>query len=133
MTETIEAPVAPVIDIATKAPRRRVVGKDAEAALAERKAAIGDEEVYYALRGVEYRLQQPLPAAFLLHAASLTGDDTSLESFEDVIRAAFHPADQDKFYAAILDTSVETPVDVDYLGEMLNELSEAATARPTNS
>lgn len=135
MTDTdANAPVtgvaAPPAPEAAPAKPRRVIGGDAEAALLERAAKQGAEEIAYTLRGTEYRLLVPTPAPALLYAAQMGND---LGKILDGIRACFHPDDAEAFIEELMRTDVDHPVDTQFLVELLNVILEATTSRPTSS
>lgn len=144
MTETVDTP-APITGVAPVQPdaientppvKRRVVGSDAEAALRERHAAARGEELLYAFRGVEYRLQTPMPAAFMVHAGQIQSQDGSevdMREFTAAIRSAFVGEDGDRFVAALLDTSVDVPADAEFISEVLGDIVQAVTARPSTN
>jgi len=126
MTEATEVATATT----TTAVARRTIGQDAEAALRERSAKAGTEELIYMLRGEDYRLLVPTPAATLLNAA-LAGEDFS--KIIESIRSAFHPDDAEKFVTELMRTDVEFPADIDFLTDLLGAIIEATSSRPANS
>ena len=126
----VAAPPAPEQEAAAPPKPRRVIGGDAEAALAERAARQGVEEVAYTLRGKEYRLLVPTPAPALLYAAQM-GDDIS--KILDGIRACFHPEDADAFVKELMRTDVEVPADTQFLLDLINVILSATTNRPTSN
>lgn len=82
------------------------------------------------LRGEDYRLLVPTPAATLLNAA-LAGEDFS--KIIESIRSAFHPDDAEKFVTELMRTDVEFPADIDFLTDLLGAIIEATSSRPANS
>jgi len=112
---------------------RRVVGKDAEAALRERHENAAGQNIVYSFRGDDFRLITPMPAAFLIHSGQIqSGADVDMREFVSAIRSAFVSPDGDNFVAALLDTSADIPADAEFLAEVLNDIVEAVTARPTS-
>lgn len=137
MTETIDATeVAATVTSIENAPSRRktVIGRAARAALEERYAqadAAGD--IVFELDGKEFRVRNPLPAAAIVAATSFNaGDELDLNRFVEAIVEAVHPDDGVDFRQSLLRTDVEKPVDLDFLGELLGEIVEAVTGRPTS-
>ena len=129
------APVLGVAPVSTTPPvPKRVIGSDAEAALRERYLRARGEEVTYTLRGVEYRLLTPMPAAFMVHAGQIqNGDDTDMREFVSAIKSAFVAPDGEALVAAILDTSAEIPADAEYIAQVLSDIVEAVSGRPSTS
>ena len=129
-------PVAAQPEAAVPQVPRRVIGSDAEAALKERHAKAQGEAVYYAFRGVEYRLLSPMPAAFMVHAGSIQSrdsEDVDMGEFKDAIRSAFAGEDGDKFVAALMDTKVAIPADPEFMSQVLGEIVEAVSGRPSTN
>lgn len=120
-------PVTPVIP-------RRTVGGDAEAALHERYRNAQGEQITYVFRGEEYRLLTPMPAAFLVHSGQIqNGDDVDMREFVSAIRSAFVSEDGDKFIKAMLDTSAPVPADAEFISDVLSDIVQAVSARPSTS
>lgn len=131
MTETNETPVAPAP--ITPAVPRRTVGADAEAALRERHQKAQGEELFYAFRGQDYRITVPVPAAVLIHAGLTQVRDGDMEELMKSVKSAFVGEDGEKLWGALLDTSVPIPADFQFINEMLNQVAEAATGRPSTN
>ncbi len=126
------APLAPVENV--PAVKRRVVGSDAEAALRDRHAKARGEELIYSFRGEEYRLLTPMPAAFMVHAGQIqTGDDVDMREFVSAIRSAFVGEDGQKFVDVLLDTNVDVPADAEFISEVLSDIVQAVSSRPSTS
>lgn len=117
---------------AVPTPKRRVIGLDAEAALRERHEKASGENLVYELRGVEYRLITPMPAAFLIHSGQIqSGDNVDMREFVSAIRSAFVSPDGDAFVEALLDTSQEIPADAEFISAVLTDIVEAVSERPS--
>lgn len=129
--------VAPVPDVPqsnTPPVKRRVVGSDAEAALRERHAAARGEELIYEFRGEEYRLLTPMPAAFMVHAGQIqSGDDVDMREFTAAVKSAFVGEDGQKFLDAVLDTNVDIPADAEFISDILTDIVQAVSNRPSTS
>lgn len=124
------APVQPV----TPAVPKRVIGGDAEAALRERYLRARGEELLYSFRGQEYRLLTPMPAAFMVHAGQIqNGDDTDMREFVSAIKSAFIAPDGENLVGAILDTGADIPADAEYIAQVLSDIVEAVSGRPSTS
>ncbi len=130
MTDAIGS--APLVGVApapienTPAVKKRVVSSDAEAALRERHAKSRGEELSYEFRGVEYKLLTPMPAAFMVHAGQIqSGDDVDMREFVSAIRSAF--------VDALLDTNVDVPADTEFVGEILSDIVQAVSDRPSTN
>lgn len=143
MSETTETPavpatmpVAPQPTAAVPTVPRRVIGSDAEAALAERHAKAQGEATFYGFRGVEYRLLAPMPAAFMVHAGSIQSrdsEDVDMREFKDAIRSAFAGEDGDLFVKALMDTKQDIPADAEFMSSVLGEIVEAVSGRPSTN
>lgn len=144
MTETTETPAAPTPtapvaaqpEAAVPAVPKRVIGSDAEAALRERHAKAQGEAIFYSFRGEEYRLLSPMPAAFMVHAGSIQSrdsEDVDMREFKDAIRSAFAGEDGDLFVKAIMDTKVGIPADAEFMSQVLGEIVEAVSGRPSTN
>lgn len=113
---------------------KRVIGGDAEAALRERHLKARGEELLYSFRGEEYRLLTPMPAAFMVHAGQIqNGEDTDMREFVSAIKSAFIAPDGEKLIAAILDTGAPIPADAEYIAQVLSDIVEAVSGRPSTS
>lgn len=125
----------PVVDLeAARQARRRVIGQDAEAALRERHAKAHEAgDLFFNLRGEDYRVLDPLPAGVIVNATQVqNGDDVDLAKFVTAISQAIHDDDKQRFVNALFDTSVEFPADIEFLADVLNAIVEASTNRPTS-
>lgn len=123
--------VAPVQPVAPAVPRR-LIGADAEAALLERHRKAAGMHLIYVFRGKEYRLLTPMPAAFMIHAGQIqNGDETDMREFVSAIRSAFVGEDGDKLVAELLDTKAEVPADAEYVSQVLSDIVEAVSDRPS--
>lgn len=126
------APVAPVEN--TPAVPRRVIGSDAEAALRERHLKSRGEDLFYGFRDEQYRLLTPMPAAFMVHAGQIqSGDDVDMREFVSAIRSAFIGKDGQRFVDALLDTNVDVPADADFISEVLSDIVQAVSGRPSTN
>lgn len=124
--------VAPVNSV--PAVPRRIIGSDAEAALRERYLQARGEELLYSFRGEQYRLLTPMPAAFMVHAGQIqNGDDVDMREFVSSIRSAFVGEDGQRFVDALLDTSAEIPADAEFISQVLSDIVEAVSGRPSTS
>lgn len=132
MTETTEV-VQGVAEAAPVAPKRRVIGADAEAALAERRAKSADEVVVWPFRGKDYHVLVPTPAGVLLSAAMAEGAEGELSRVTDAIRSAFVYEDGVQLIEELMRTDVDSPADLEYLLDLLRGVLEATTGRPENS
>ena len=133
-TITGVAPVDSTPQPVVPAVPRRTVGSDAEAALHERFRKAQGEELSYTFRGAEYRLLTPMPAAFLVHSGQIqNGDDVDMREFVSAIRSAFVSPDGDKFIEALLDTSAPVPADAEFISDVLSNIVEAVSGRPSTS
>lgn len=141
-TTTATTDAAPILGVAptstiqenTPSVPKRIIGGDAEAALRDRYLKARGEELLYAFRGREYRLLTPMPAAFMVHAGQIqSGDDVDMREFVSAIRSAFIGADGDDFIKALLDTSAEIPADAEFISEVLSNIVEAVSGRPSTS
>lgn len=129
MTEENEKAPAP----ATPAVPRKVIGADAEAALNERNQQARGEQLVYTFRGEEYVINTPLPAAVPLRAAlSQRGEGDAVELIE-TIRAAFAGDDGDRMVDALLDVKVAVPADMTFLGQVLGDVVEVTSNRPSTN
>lgn len=138
-TQTLDQPTAITGVVSstqenTPAVPQRIIGGDAEAALRDRHLKARGEELLYSFRGEQYRLLTPMPAAFMVHAGQIqSGDDVDMREFVSAIRSAFVGADGDKFISALLDTSVDVPADAEFIAEVLSNIVEAVSGRPSTS
>lgn len=113
---------------------RRTIGSEAEAALAERHAKARGEEMLYSFRGNQYRLLTPMPAAFMVHSGQIQdGENVDMREFVSAIRSAFVGEDGEDFVKALLDTKVAIPADAEYISEVLTDIVQAVTSRPSTS
>lgn len=128
------APLQPDAIENTPAVKRRVVGSDAEAALRERHAKSRGEELLYGFRGKEYRLLTPMPAAFMVHAGQIqSGDEVDMREFVSAIRSAFVGEDGQAFVDALLDTNVDVPADAEFISQVLTDIVQAVSSRPSTN
>lgn len=145
MTQTVGEQAAPLTPATSVVPQaeaavpqvpKRVIGSDAERALAERHAKAQGQATFYGFRGVEYRLLSPMPAAFMVHAGSIQSrdsEDVDMREFKDAIRSAFAGEDGDKFVAELMDTKQTIPADAEFMSSVLGEIVEAASGRPSTN
>lgn len=130
MTDTTETATA-VVEAAVPALPRRVIGRDAEAALRERHQKASGEHLIYSFRGTDYRLITPMPAAFLIHSGQIqSGDNVDMREFVSAIRSAFISDDGQPFIDALLDTSYDIPADAEFISQVLTDIVEAVSERP---
>jgi len=137
-TTTDAAPIlgvaTPVVQDNTPTVPKRIIGGDAEAALRDRYLKARGEELLFSFRGREYRLLTPMPAAFMVHAGQIqSGDDVDMREFVSAIRSAFIGTDGDDFISALLDTNAEIPADAEFISEVLSNIVEAVSGRPSTN
>jgi len=132
MSEAVTGTVEDAPAAAVPAPPRRVIGQDAEAALRERHAKASGVHLIYVFRNVEYRLLTPMPAAFLIHSGQIqSGDNVDMREFVNAIRSAFVDEDGQKFVDALMDNGHEIPADAEFVSEVLTQIVEAVSERPS--
>lgn len=75
-----------------------------------------------------------MPAAFMVHAGQIqNGDDTDMREFVSAIKSAFIAPDGDKLVAAMMDTGADIPADAEYIAQVLSDIVEAVSGRPSTS
>lgn len=111
--------------------KRRIVGAEAFAALQERKAKAGDEVAVLEIGGKEFTLVSFAPAAIMIdmsHHAS-EGD---IRGALDSLANAFVEGDREALLELLGPTS-ETPVDMEYISDLIEIVATELTGRPLES
>lgn len=133
-----QQPSQPVpVASAAPVPGPIVIGGELEAALQERavEAAAGPARVWN-LRGVSYALRATMPAGAIfevMRAMRDTEDAAAMDGVLTAIEGFFMPGQGGAFMAAAGDITVEYPVDMKYIEDMVGQLFEAYSARPLDS
>lgn len=116
--------------MATTAKKTRVIGRDAFAALKERrkKAEANAEPVALEIGGEQLTLRAFTPAAVLVDMMHYGNDGDVREALHALSRA-FVPGDDDKLLD-LLSADAETPVDMEYVTDIILIVAEELTGRP---
>lgn len=136
MTDTETPEAATIQGVPTPNPQPEVVIDDglteAERRLHQRAQEASKEQKTWRFRSAVYKLRPVMPATVL----AAVGDVMATKNVGRIIDAIvdlFTAQDAPKVREALLDTSVEYPVDIDFLQDTFTELMQLVTGRGLES
>lgn len=116
--------------VAEKAKKIRI-GSAAKAAFEERKAEAGKEApIFVEIAGKDWKVQNPLSAQVLFAIGRLTENDEH-PAFDEVVNAIAATVEDSTDLAAALN-KLDNNVDIQYYLDLLGEITEAVSSRPTD-